>query len=218
VKVSIVINTDGRAGPLATCLESLRYLRYPDFEVVVVAGPTRDGTHELCEAWAGSIKYGLCPARNLSQSRNIGIAMAAGDIVAYIDDDAVPEPEWLDDIVRAFEDPQVGVAGGFVHDHTGKEFQWKYGTTDRFGKADEDWTGPAPEFNFPFSFNVQCQGTADTTLGGACQLTTTADSVLPGSAPEGNRSIWAFDQVRVYEWLSYGAQGPLFAVQGVFVP
>jgi glycosyltransferase involved in cell wall biosynthesis/GT2 family glycosyltransferase len=154
VKVSVVINTDGRARQLAVCLESLRYLRYPDFEVIVVAGPTRDGTHELCEAWAGAIKYGRCPERNLSQSRNIGIAMAAGDIVAYIDDDAVPEPEWLDDIVAAFQDPGVGVAGGFLHDHTGKTYQWEFGTTDRYGNADQSWKRAAPEFNFPLSFNV----------------------------------------------------------------
>jgi hypothetical protein len=153
-KVSIVINTDARAKPLATCLESLRYLRYPNFEVVVVAGPTRDGTHELCESWGDAIKFGRCPVRNLSQSRNIGIAMAAGDIVAYIDDDAVPEPEWLDDVVPAFEDTQVGVAGGFLHDHTGKTYQWKFGTANRFGTADTSWKRPAPEFNFPHSFNT----------------------------------------------------------------
>jgi len=152
-RVSIVINTDGRAKPLATCLESLRYLRYPHFEVVVVAGPTRDGTHELCESWGDAIKFGRCPVRNLSVSRNIGIAMAGGDIVAYIDDDAVPEPEWLDDVVPAFADEQVGVAGGFLHDHTGKTYQWKYGTVNRFGTADLSWTRPAPEFNFPQSFN-----------------------------------------------------------------
>jgi dipeptidyl aminopeptidase/acylaminoacyl peptidase len=72
--------------------------------------------------------------------------------------------------------------------------------------------------DFPFSFVVPCTATSDTTLGASCKLTTTADTVLPGSAPEGNRSIWAFDQVRVYERLSYGARGPLFAAQGVFVP
>jgi glycogen(starch) synthase len=153
-RVSIVINTDGRCKPLATCLDSLRYLRYPHFEGVVVAGPTRDGTHELCESWGDAIKFGRCPVRNLSISRNIGIAMAAGDIVAYIDDDAVPEPEWLDDVVPAFADDQVGVAGGWLHDHTGKTYQWKYGTVDRLGKADTTWTRPAPEFNFPLSFNI----------------------------------------------------------------
>lgn len=151
--VSIIINTDGRAKPLATCLESLRYLRYPNFEVVVVAGPTRDGTHELCRSWGSAIKFGECPVRNLSQSRNISIALASGEIVAFLDDDSVPEPEWLDDIIPAFRDPEVAVAGGFLHDHTGKTYQWKFGTADRYGNADQSWTRAAPEFNFPLSFN-----------------------------------------------------------------
>src|SRR5438128_689396 len=103
--VSVIINTDGRASDLATCLDSLRYLRYPNFEVVVVAGPTRDGTHELCAAYGDSIKYALCPERNLSMSRNISIAISAGEFVAFLDDDSVPEPEWLDDIMPSFHDP-----------------------------------------------------------------------------------------------------------------
>lgn len=152
-KVSIIINTDARAKPLATCLQSLRFLRYPNFEVVVVAGPTQDGTRELCASWGDAIKFGECPVRNLSQSRNISIALASGEIVAFLDDDSVPEPEWLDDIIPAFEDPEVAVAGGFLHDHTGKTYQWQFGTADRMGAADTGWTRAAPEFNFPNSFS-----------------------------------------------------------------
>lgn len=151
--VSVIINTDGRAKSLATCLESLRYLRYPNFEVVVVAGPTRDGTHELCASYGDSIKYAECPERNLSQSRNISIAISAGEFVAFLDDDSVPEPEWLDDVMPAFRDPEVAVAGGFLHDHTGKTYQWKFGTVDRFGAADENWRTAAPHLNFPGSFH-----------------------------------------------------------------
>lgn len=151
--VSVIINTDGRAKSLAVCLDSLRYLRYPNFEVVVVAGPTRDGTHELCESYGDSIKYGNCPERNLSQSRNISIEICSGEFVAFLDDDSIPEPEWLNDVMPAFQDPEVAVAGGFLHDHTGKTYQWKFGTLDRFGTADTSWTRAAPEFNFPGSFN-----------------------------------------------------------------
>src|SRR5579875_3882161 len=56
--VSVIINTDGRAAILGTTLESLRYLRYPCFEVVVVPGPTADGTRELLQGWRGEIKVG----------------------------------------------------------------------------------------------------------------------------------------------------------------
>ena len=151
--VSVIINTDGRAKSLAICLDSLRYLRYPNFEVVVVAGPTRDGTHELCESYGDSIKYAVCPERNLSQSRNISIAISAGEFVAFLDDDSVPEPEWLDDVMPAFSDPEVAVAGGFLHDHTGKSYQWTFGTVDRFGGADTSWKSAAPHLNFPGSFH-----------------------------------------------------------------
>ena len=151
--VSVIINTDGRAKSLTNCLDSLRYLRYPNFEVVVVAGPTRDGTHELCESYGERIKYALCPERNLSLSRNISIAISAGEFVAFLDDDSVPEPEWLDDVMPAFKDPEVAVAGGFLHDHTGKTYQWRFGTVDRFGTADVSWNTSAPHLNFPGSFH-----------------------------------------------------------------
>lgn len=151
--VSIIINTDGRAGSLAVCLESLRYLRYPNFEVVVVAGPTQDDTRELCKSWGSAIKFGECPEKNLSRSRNISIQLSSGEIVAFLDDDSIPEPEWLDDIIPAFEDPHVGVSGGFLLNYTGKGYQWRFGTLDRFGTANYSWDGPTPQYNFPCSFH-----------------------------------------------------------------
>lgn len=152
--ISIIINTDGRARSLEGVLSSLRYLKYPKFEVCVVHGPTADGTAELLGGWRTRIKVAACPEKNLAKSRNIGIALAAGDVVAFIDDDAIPEPEWLDDVAIAYAQPDVGAGGGFVYDHTGTEFQWRYGTIDRLARADLSWTRPAPEFNFPFSYNV----------------------------------------------------------------
>src|SRR5262252_2283436 len=92
--VSIIINTDGRAASLRNTLTSLGYLRYPRFEVVVVAGPTDDGTRAMLKAWQDRIKIENCPRRNLSESRNIGIATSSAEILAFLDDDALPEPEW----------------------------------------------------------------------------------------------------------------------------
>jgi len=146
---SIVVNTDNRADSLARTLQSLRHLDDADFEVCVVRGPTPDGTAGLLESWRGQIKIAHCPARNLAISRNIGVALAAGDIVAFIDDDAVPEPEWLRDLAAAYEAPGIDAAGGFVHDHTGVAYQWRYATTNRLGEAKVDWDRAAPELNVP---------------------------------------------------------------------
>ena len=150
---SIVICTDGRCTALATTLHSLQYLNATGFEVVCVAGPTEDGTAALLDTWNGRVKIARNPVRNLSISRNIGIGLAAGEIVAFLDDDAIPEPEWLDDLAVAFEDFSVGCAGGFVFNPDGVTFQYRYGTVDRLGRADLSWQRASPELSFPFTAN-----------------------------------------------------------------
>ena len=103
--VSIIVNTDGRAESLKSTLDSLCYQDYPSFEVCAVYGPTPDGTKQLLEERSSEIKISFCPTRNISASRNIGIGFAAGEIVAFLDDDSIPVPEWLGSIVGAFADP-----------------------------------------------------------------------------------------------------------------
>ena len=103
--VSVVINTFNRADVLPRALESLEWIAYsPGFEVVVVDGPSTDTTSEILDHWSPRLKVGTCPLANLSMSRNIGIAMASGDIVAFMDDDAVAEPEWLHQLAQPFAD------------------------------------------------------------------------------------------------------------------
>jgi glycogen(starch) synthase len=148
---SIVICTDSRLRFLRQTLESLKYLTHDNFEVCVVHGPTADGAKAYLDTQRPRVKVASCPVRNLSVARNIGIAMSAGDIVAFIDDDAVPEAEWLNDLAEAFQDPSVGAAGGFVYDHTGVDFQYKFVTTDRLGYSNSRWWEPADNMNFPFS-------------------------------------------------------------------
>jgi glycogen synthase len=159
-RFSIVIPTDGRATALRNTLECLRFIDYPSFEVCVVYGPTSDGTCELLEKYNGEVKVAACPERNANMARNIGIALSAGEIVAFIDDDGVAEPEWLGDLEQAFRDPLVAGAGGVVYDHTGAKPQYLYSSANRLGRADWKREIPADQFNFPLSFNFPyLQGT-----------------------------------------------------------
>jgi GT2 family glycosyltransferase len=151
--ISVVINTDGRCQSLANTLDSLRYIDYPSFEVCVVHGPSEDGTQELLATLLGQIKVAACPERNLSISRNIGIGLTAGELVAFIDDDGIAEPEWLRDLEEAFRDPNVGAAGGIVYGHTGVSPQWLCCSANRLGQVDCMHTTPDDKFNFPLSFN-----------------------------------------------------------------
>ncbi len=149
---SIVINTYNRAPSLAVTLDSLRFLDHPAFEVVVVNGPSTDDSPALLEKWRDRVKVGHCPITNLSVSRNIGIAMASGDVVAFIDDDAVPEPEWLRQLEAGYSSPTVGAVGGMVFNHTGYEFQAKYILCNRMGDARLEYEcNPGDRYNFPGS-------------------------------------------------------------------
>ncbi len=133
--VSVVVNTYNRAPSLRLTLAGLAQLDYPQVEVVVVNGPSTDDTEAVMAAYQGRIKAARCPERNLSMSRNVGIAAAAGDIVAFIDDDAYPDPAWLDRLMAAYADPEVAGAGGPVYDHTGARFQTRYIISDRIGRS-----------------------------------------------------------------------------------
>jgi glycosyltransferase involved in cell wall biosynthesis/GT2 family glycosyltransferase len=116
MKVSVVICTLNRGPFLKRLLDSLKHVTYRDFEVVVVNGPSKDDTAEILKDYQGAVKIGSVSQANLSCSRNAGIRASAGDIVAFLDDDAIPSKDWLDDIVSLYEDPRVGGVGGVVID------------------------------------------------------------------------------------------------------
>ena len=160
IRFSIVINTLNRGTLLAKTLESFRWLKYDgEFEVIVVNGPSTDNSQEVVESWLPLIRAARCDVPNLSISRNIGICMARGDVVAFIDDDAMPEPEWLTQLARAYTDG-VGGAGGLVFDQSGYTYQYEYSTANRLANANWALKANAEHLSFPHSFEFPyLQGT-----------------------------------------------------------
>ena len=130
--VSVVVCTYNRAGVLRQCLCRLRRLDHPAFEVVVVNGPSDDGTERVLTDFP-DIKRVDNPRRNLSVSRNLGIAASAGEIVAFLDDDALPSEGWLARLASAYEDPAIGGAGGRVWGPGGDHLQFDRGIISRGG-------------------------------------------------------------------------------------
>lgn len=160
MRVSVVICTFNRADSLAATLECLRHQSYDDFEVIVVNGPSTDHTLDVLEPWRARIKYSQNEHRNLSISRNLGIRATAGEIVAFIDDDALPEADWMRQAVAAFDDPEVAGTGGIVFDHTGLDLQWSFTAIDRFGTVHASKDEPFDDQCFPGSFQFPyLQGT-----------------------------------------------------------
>ena len=144
VSVSVVINTCNRAATLSKTLEAFRRQTYSEFEVVVVNGPSTDATDALLKQYAPDIKIACCRDRKLGISRNIGINIAAGDIVAFIDDDAVPEVTWLEKLAVVYTDPLVGAVGGYVFDIPTGRILWRICTCSRTGEVSTDAV-PPPE-------------------------------------------------------------------------
>ncbi|MBM1633005.1 glycosyltransferase [Sulfitobacter mediterraneus] len=131
---SVVIVSRGRAEALKRCLLGVSQLQYDPFEVVVVADPggiaaARD------MPFAGSVKQVPFDEANISAARNLGVTHAAGEIIAFIDDDAVPEPQWLFHLLAPFDHPEVAATGGFVRGRNGISFQWKARGIDPRGET-----------------------------------------------------------------------------------
>jgi glycogen synthase len=137
LRLSIVINTFNREPFLRPLLATLGRLTGCEYEVIVVNGPSTDGTARLLEAYRGRVKRVDTDSRNLAHSRNLGIAAASGDVVAFIDDDALPmDPLWGARYVDAFaqdREGRLGCLGGpaWHHDTPWKEFDG--GLTDDYG-------------------------------------------------------------------------------------
>ncbi len=166
LKASVIINTYNRAAYLRNAVLSIARQSYPELELVVINGPSTDDTDQVLDAIEAegiAIKRGRCPKRNLSESRNRGIALAAGDVVLFMDDDAVAHRDWVARLMARYADPSVGAAGGFTFDHTGVSFQCRYTVCDRFGNAryfdtlDPETALPGgSDFYFPTLLGTNC--------------------------------------------------------------
>jgi GT2 family glycosyltransferase len=109
-RVSVVVCTYNGEPTLQECLEGLRELDYPDYEVIVV----NDGSTDTTNAIVGGFGFRLICTENrgLASARNTGMEAATGEIVAYIDRDARPDPHWLTHLAAAFESSRHCGIGG----------------------------------------------------------------------------------------------------------
>lgn len=119
INASIVISTisTNRYNDLIDLLDGIKVQTYDHVETIMIV----DENIELYD----KIKNLVCENKNikiifnpknmgLSYSRNIGIENATGDVIAFIDDDAIPVPKWIEIIVGAFNNSDVGAVTGNV--------------------------------------------------------------------------------------------------------
>ena len=116
LSVSVVIVTYRRAYLLRDVFDALANQTYKDFDVVVVLKPSGDKSEETIEKFTKvlKIKRIIQEKGNLMEAMNLGLENAKGDIIAFIDDDAVPFPDWLQNLVETYNAPYVGGVAGDV--------------------------------------------------------------------------------------------------------
>jgi GT2 family glycosyltransferase len=115
---SVIVCTRYRPERLAACLDALQAQDYPDYEVIVVDNaPETDEVERLAAARGGPVpvRYVLESRPGLSWARNAGLAAARGTIVAFLDDDELPDRYWLAEMARGFTlAPEVAGVSGTV--------------------------------------------------------------------------------------------------------
>jgi GT2 family glycosyltransferase len=109
-RVSVVVCSCNGASTLRDCLDGLLNLDYADYEVIIVNDGSTDATADIAADYPFLlINTGNC---GLSSARNTGLRAATGEIVAYIDDDARPDPHWLRYLVSTFMEGDWAAVGG----------------------------------------------------------------------------------------------------------
>ncbi len=109
-KISIVVCAYNAETTIRECLDGIRALDYPDYETIVIDDGSTDETAAIAREYA--VRMVSTENRGLSNARNLGLELASGEIVAYLDSDAYPDPHWLQYLARTFlASTHVGVGG-----------------------------------------------------------------------------------------------------------
>ena len=114
LSASVVVCTRDRTAHLAGCLPQLQWLAEQGYEVIVVDNcPSDDSTAKLLTHYP-MIRYLHEPRPGLDIARNHGLQAAAGEVVAFTDDDAQVDSGWLPALLRNFGDPMVAIVTGIT--------------------------------------------------------------------------------------------------------
>ncbi len=111
--ISIIVGTNGIRPTLTRCIELLAAQDCRRFEIVMVLNGPEDGTfHEHIAQLPVRLLHE--PRRGVCNARNRAVPQAKGEILAFVDDDVMTEPNWLHELAKGFEDPAVACVTGRV--------------------------------------------------------------------------------------------------------
>jgi glycosyltransferase involved in cell wall biosynthesis len=110
-KVSIVVCSYNGARTLRDCMLSLQDLHYPDYEIILVDDGSKDNTQLIMQEFP-KVRNIRQKNRGLSVARNVGIAAATGEVVAFTDSDCMADRDWLYFLVHTLLSSDFAAVGG----------------------------------------------------------------------------------------------------------
>ncbi len=138
--VTVTVCTRDRPDDIAICLDAINQLDYPHLDILVIDNaPATEATKQIIETQYPHIRYVREPRPGLDWARNRAILEAAGEIIAYTDDDVVVDPGWVRAIAKTFtENPEVmGLTGLVVPYELEADPQILFEMNGGFGKGFE---------------------------------------------------------------------------------
>lgn len=157
ISVALCAFTEERWHTLVRAIESVRNQTIPPYEIVLIIDHNPElferatmYTRDMPDVVVVENSFPL----GLSGSRNSGVANARGEIIAFLDDDAVAEPDWLEQLLAGYAHKDVISVGGSIHPVwvDGRppwfpdEFNWVYGCTYR----------GMPDYTYPVQRLIGC--------------------------------------------------------------
>jgi glucosyl-dolichyl phosphate glucuronosyltransferase len=112
--VVICAYTEDRWDVMGQGIEAVLNQSLPPDEIVVVIDHNPALLERVRQRFPQIIVTENVETQGLSGARNSGVAASHGDLVVFLDDDAVPDPDWLETLVACFDDPKVVGAGSNV--------------------------------------------------------------------------------------------------------
>jgi glycosyltransferase involved in cell wall biosynthesis len=163
LRVSVVVCTFSkeRATQVMDCLASVKRQMLKPYEIILVLDPDLD-----LGSYSSRVPSGVsiikAKSRGLSNARNAGVEAVKGDIIAFIDDDATADGNWLSNLAKNFHDGMVAGAGGYVKAvwENGRpawfpeELDWVVGCSHRGGPSERRYVRNPVGCNMAFRKQV----------------------------------------------------------------
>jgi len=146
-KVSVIIvayNAEGMKSIFKQCLDSSLNLKYDDYEVVVVNNGSTDKTREILEDYEKDLKIiDLKQNVGFANANNIAYKRSKSDSVLLLNQDAIPEQDSLNELIKNSRNERIGAVGGIQVDYNKNKITSLGGLFDIYG----NWIAPKDKVN-----------------------------------------------------------------------